>query len=307
MPATATIKTRSLQAESLSAAMDRLINSILLAEGVVAKTANSFKVAQNLGTDMNVKVGSGTAYDRAVVLGDNAGQGVYVVEHANASQVLAIAAADATNPRIDIVILRVYDDPFDASARGYSDVEVVTGTPAASPSAPAVPSTAIKLAEVTVAAASTAVANANITDTRAEAKTSGAAPGGILGYAQVTADQGEITTQADLTGLSVTVTVAANRRIRITGSSTFVDVGSNAATALLRIKESTTQFNVAKVGLPASAGAAADERSVTVEAIITPSAGAHTYKLTAEGTTNIYAKAAADAPAFIQVEDLGPA
>lgn len=173
MPATATIKTRSIQAEALSAASDRLVNTILLSEGVVGKAANSFKVAQNLGTDMNVKVGSGTAYDRAAVQGDNAGQGVYIVEHQNATQVLAVAAADATNPRIDIVILRVYDDPFDSSGNSYADLEVITGTPAGSPSAPAVPSSAVKLAEVAVAAGATAIVNADITDTRVEAAASG--------------------------------------------------------------------------------------------------------------------------------------
>lgn len=173
MPATATIKTRSIQAEALSAVTDRLINTMLLLEGVLGKTANSFKVAQNLGTDMNVKVGSGTAYDRAAVQGDNAGQGVYVVEHQNATQVLAVAAADATNPRIDIVILRVYDDPFDSSGNSYADLEVITGTPAGVPSAPAVPSSAIKLAEVAVAAGATGIVDANITDARAEAAASG--------------------------------------------------------------------------------------------------------------------------------------
>ena len=42
-------------------------------------------------------------------------------------------------------------------------------------------------------------------------------PKGVLGYAQVTANQGSITTGSDLTGLSVTVTVPAGRRLKITG------------------------------------------------------------------------------------------
>src|SRR5680860_382859 len=100
MAATATIKTRAIEAESLPAVQDRLINTILLSEGVVDVAGDSFKVLQNTGTDLNVKVGSGAAFDRAVVAGPLAGQGVYIAEHQNATQVIAVAAGDATNPRL---------------------------------------------------------------------------------------------------------------------------------------------------------------------------------------------------------------
>ncbi len=170
MPATATINTRGIQGESLSAATDRLVNTVLLAEGVVDKAGNSYRVLQNLGTDMNVKVGSGTAFDRAVVQGDSAGQGTFIPEHQNPSQVLAIAASDPTLPRKDIVILRVYDDTFDSSGNDYADVEVVTGTPNASPVEPSLPSSALKLAVVDVAAAVTQIVDGNITDSRVEAR-----------------------------------------------------------------------------------------------------------------------------------------
>ena len=173
MPATATITTRSIQGESLSAAADRLVNTILVRAGVVDVAGGSFAVAQNLGADMNVKVGSGTAYDRAVVEGASAGQGTFVVEHQNASQVLPIAASDPTNDRIDIVVLRVYDDTFDSSGNEYADLEVIQGTPAASPSPPAVPSSAVKLAEVLVGNGVTQIVNGDITDTRYEAPARG--------------------------------------------------------------------------------------------------------------------------------------
>ena len=104
MAATATLLTRDIQGESLSAATDRLVNQILFLEGVVDKAGGSFEVKQNLGTDMNVKIGSLTTFDRAVVAGDLAGQGKFITEHQNPSQVLAVAASDPTNDRIDIVI-----------------------------------------------------------------------------------------------------------------------------------------------------------------------------------------------------------
>ncbi len=170
MVATATLLTRDIQGESLSAATDRLVNSILFVEGVVDKGGNSFQVLQNLGTDMNIKVGSGTAFDKAVVAGDFAGQGKFVTEHQNATQVLAVAASDPTNDRIDNVILRVFDDTFDSSTDDFADIEVTTGTPSGSPSPPTVPSTAIVLAEILVQNAVTQIVNGDITDKRIEYK-----------------------------------------------------------------------------------------------------------------------------------------
>jgi hypothetical protein len=169
MPATASLLTRSVQGEALSAASDRLANTILLNEGVVDVAGNSFQVLQDTGANMQVKVGSGTAYDKAVVAGDLAGMGVFIAEHQNATQTLVIAASDPTNPRKDIVILQMYEDGFDSSTNDYADLEVITGTPAGSPSEPAVPASAIKLATVDVAAAATAVVNVNITDARTSA------------------------------------------------------------------------------------------------------------------------------------------
>ncbi len=166
MVATATLLTRDIQGESLNAATDRLVNELAFNEGVVDKAGNSFQVLQNLGTDMNVKIGSGTAFDRAVVKGDLAGQGSFIPEHQNATQVIAVAASDPTNNRIDLVILRVYDDTFDSSTDDFSDLELVTGTPSGSPVVPALPSTALLLAEILVVAAVTQIVNGDITDKR---------------------------------------------------------------------------------------------------------------------------------------------
>ena len=170
MAATATLLTRDIQGESLSAVTDRLINTASIYEGVVMRRrANSFQVLQNLGTDMNVKIGSTLAFDLAVIRGDLSGQNIYLTEHQNASQVLSIAASDPTNDRIDIVILRIYDDTFDSSGNDFADLEVVTGTPDASPVAPAVPGGSFVLAEVLVQDTVTQIVNGDITDKRVEA------------------------------------------------------------------------------------------------------------------------------------------
>lgn len=84
---------------------------------------------------------------------------------------LTISAADATNPRIDAVVLRV-----DTSARTVT-IAVKTGTAAATPTSPEMTRTeTVKeycLATVAVAANTTQIQQANITDTRGDADVCG--------------------------------------------------------------------------------------------------------------------------------------
>lgn len=127
--------------------------------------------------------------------------------------------------------------------------------------------------------------------------------GGTLGYAQVTANQGPpITTEVDLTGLAVTVTVAAGRRIKITG---YIGGASSVSDDVLQlaVKEGATQLNRANKGVR---GGNTEHWSVIWSG--TPTAGAHTYKLTLArvvGTGNVNMSAGATEPAFILVEDIG--
>lgn len=166
--------TWAVQAQSAPAHVGRLLQSVLLNEGVVDVAGNSFKVAQNTGSDMNVKIGSGTVGDLAVIEGDDgAGQGVYVHEAQNATVTRVVAASDPSNPRIDRVVLQNYDNEADSSGLNDADVEVIQGTPAGSPSAPALPASAISLATIAVGAGVTAITNANITDLREEARVRG--------------------------------------------------------------------------------------------------------------------------------------
>lgn len=126
---------------------------------------------------------------------------------------------------------------------------------------------------------------------------------GTLGYAQVTASQGSITTEVDLTGLAVTVTVAAGRRIRISGYGLFQSTVTDDVCEL-RIKEGATLLNLwTGTVRPANINKTAD-----AHVILTPSTGSHTYKLTAirnSGTGTVTFGAAATLPAYILVEDIG--
>lgn len=125
-----------------------------------------------------------------------------------------------------------------------------------------------------------------------------------LGYAEVTANQTGIGTSAtDLTNLSVTVTVGSGRRIRITGHCIF-QKDTAAGYIIMPIREGATQLNEGIETVSAALGFVTFDSS----AVETPSAGSHTYKLMAMTENNTCSlQASALLPAFILVEDIGPA
>lgn len=127
--------------------------------GIVA--SGDFLVSQNGTPNMSVDVAAGRAY----VAGSESGfQGVYFVEN-RASVNLAISAADATNPRIDLVVLKLEDSTYSGAIDAASLV-VVTGTAAASPSEPSAPANSLVLARVDVDANETTILTADLTDRR---------------------------------------------------------------------------------------------------------------------------------------------
>lgn len=128
-------------------------------------------------------------------------------------------------------------------------------------------------------------------------------PGGWIGYAEVTATQTNLESGVDLTSLTVAVTVGASRRIRIVAKAAFqTSVGGD--TARLDIKEGGTILGSAQQLIQSS------NYFFDASVILTPSTGAHTYKLTATrslGTGVLTLNAASTNPAYILVEDIGPA
>jgi hypothetical protein len=125
--------------------------------------ANDLKVGPRAaGANMSVDVAAG----KAIVEGTSvANQGTYIVQ-STATENVPLATADATNPRIDLIVAQVYDKQADGGTRyGWQPVPV-TGTPASSPTAPAVPPNALLLAEVRVNAGAASVSASNITDRR---------------------------------------------------------------------------------------------------------------------------------------------
>lgn len=89
------------------------------------------------------------------------------------SAALTLAAADPTNWRNDLICVTVNDLGTSSSA---AVVQVVTGTPSASPVLPSLPANSISLAFVQVPAGSASVTTANVGDLRSYV----VAPGGVL-------------------------------------------------------------------------------------------------------------------------------
>jgi hypothetical protein len=134
--------------------------------------------------DMAVTAGAGTtvnvAAGLAVVRGtQQSDQGVYVTSN-DAAKSLTISAADATNPRKDLIVSRVKDAEF-GIAGDTGPLEVVAGTATGGLTAgnatgrPTPPENALILAEVFVPAGAASSASYTITDLRTRATALGGA------------------------------------------------------------------------------------------------------------------------------------
>lgn len=139
--------------------------------GGIVRHGDSSLVVSVDGSDV-ATVQPGTA----VIPGNAAaGQGPYRVSLPSVSSG-ALAARNATNPRIDLVVLRVLDTDVVPSHGAYTgQLEVITGTPAAVPAAPDLPSMAVELGRVTVPAVGAGAASVSTIG-----RTYATAVGGVL-------------------------------------------------------------------------------------------------------------------------------
>ncbi|MHB6907123.1 hypothetical protein [Streptomyces sp. DB-54] len=99
---------------------------------------------------MGVTLGPG----RAVVQGTDI-QGAYPVV-ITAPEALIFTDGDAANPRLDVIVLRVYDGAYDESGQVLATAEIIPGTPAAAPTPPPLPAGALPLYRVAVPAGASA-------------------------------------------------------------------------------------------------------------------------------------------------------
>jgi hypothetical protein len=133
-----------------------------------------------------------------------------------------------------------------------------------------------------------------------------ALPQGFLEYAQVTGNYAPgVAGPSDVPGLSVTVNLDANRRIRISAHGN-LSSGGTGTTVSWSIREAATIAGASTTSPGPNPGGTGE--GVDCSVILTPSAGAHTYKVQiaqAWGPGFPTLIAAGNNPAFILVEDLG--
>jgi hypothetical protein len=147
-------------------------NDRLTITGVIWKSQGvadygAMKVSQSGTPGMSVSIAAG----HALIAGTQASnQGLYIAYN-DAAATVGIATADPSLARIDRIVVAVQDSYY-SGANNQVIFQAVTGTPSGSPVAPAAPANSLTLALVAVAAGTTAIVDANITDSRITAQQS---------------------------------------------------------------------------------------------------------------------------------------
>ncbi|HEV7679987.1 MAG TPA: hypothetical protein VGQ42_15600 [Candidatus Dormibacteraeota bacterium] len=138
----------------------QIIASIFPVGGVVG--LNDLLVTANGTPNMTVNVAAGFGIIKGTEVATT--QGSYHVYN-DASVSKAISAADPTNPRKDLVVIKAQDAQYSGAVNTWS-IAVVTGTPNATPVDPAVPNNSFTLARILVTASKTSIVTGDITDLR---------------------------------------------------------------------------------------------------------------------------------------------
>ena len=131
-----------------------------------------------------------------------------------------------------------------------------------------------------------------------------AMPGGVLGQAKVTADQGTFTADTAITGLSVTVQVPSGRRVEI---KVAVMAASSVAGDQVRLLVRDASLAIVQTAYM-SLVAANNRETFELDWEGSPTAGVQTYSVymaRTAGTGNITMKATTGEEAFIKVIDAG--
>lgn len=156
-----------------------VLSSIWCGEGVIPGVGAGMSVS-NLTTGLCVNVNPGNA----VIQGDSVPfQGLYHVTHTAAEPVCVTTGSDPANPRIDRLVLRIYDDTYDGSGQCKAQLEILTGVPAAAPAAPDIPASAISLATMRAEAGATTYGTVTVNIPQAKQCQAGMPTGAVTPFA----------------------------------------------------------------------------------------------------------------------------
>ncbi|MBA3240081.1 MAG: hypothetical protein H0T60_02550 [Acidobacteria bacterium] len=220
-----------LQTQTYGAKRDRLTlqHGGQVQEGVW--DAGDLKGIQRaIGANMTVDVAAGFALVKA---DDTGNKGFYHAEN-DASLNVAVAASHATLPRLDKLILRVNDTSDGADSTDIPQLITLSGTAISGTtlgngntngSAPAIPNSAIVLADILVPASSTAVTTVNIRDRRPWARGAHDIVGSVSDYIQnsstlAVVDSTKLSVRLECSGAPLTVVFNPGNYYNSAGIST---------------------------------------------------------------------------------------
>ena len=141
-------------------------NAVWYAAGIV--DYGDLQVSQQGTPTMGVTIAPG----RALIQGTQTATQSFYIAYNDAATNLAVASADPTNARIDLIVATVQDSYYGGTLNNQVIFQAVTGTPSGSPVPPSAPNNSIVLARVAVAANATSITSGNITDYRVYARES---------------------------------------------------------------------------------------------------------------------------------------
>lgn len=241
-------------------------------EGVV--DAGDYKVAQNSGgANMSVDVAIGKAWLQI----DSGARNGLAFAFSDAQEDPAIAASNATNPRIDQVVLQYNDTSIPAGVGGdIPTVRVIAGVPTAGATldnrsgAAALPNDCVRLADILVPAASVTVVTANIRDRRPWAR--GAYRRIAVVAGDYTVNNTAYAADLDATNLKPRVECSgAPLRLKMEGMTFNAATGDRVA---LKFREDGVNDVLPDASLPRST---AFNQTCTYLVDHLPAAGSHTY------------------------------
>jgi len=150
-----------------AADVTQLETQFLSQEGVVGITGNDLLVEAQASPDMTVKVSPGSCFVLRDANADNDNTLRYWNVIVDAITNVTIPTADISNDRIDLICVKIDTGASpNAGATNIATLVAVEGTPAGSPTAPAVPNNHLKIAEISVPASDTTISSGQITDSR---------------------------------------------------------------------------------------------------------------------------------------------
>jgi hypothetical protein len=187
--------------------------------------------AVSVASAMTVNVAPGQC---AVPSANNTGS-VLCTSDATETVTLTAAPGSGTN-RIDLIVCQTRGNDLDGGANNDFLFTFVTGTPAATPVAPATPVGALVLAQVYVPGGSAAITAPNITDVRVTPLGVSNLPRGEVGFYRQTSDVG-IPGSLSYLGIGADVPVAIVNRVYRAEFTFQLNAGAAGANPNLQIRQ----------------------------------------------------------------------